>query len=118
MDTLADNPIHFDLEALKTRLGNNEMVIKQFIALISMNLDKPTSILIEDLRDALHQKDVARLHATAHKIKGTALSSSLPHLAELAYAIEKEQGLDKDSIDKLINEIVDEVALLKQLIPQ
>ena len=118
MDNTAIKLVHFNLESLRTRLGNNEVLIKQFIALITMNLDKPTSTLIEDLRDALQQKDIAKLHATAHKIKGTALSSSLTHLAELAYAIEKEEGLDKDSIQALIDEIVAEIALLKQLIPQ
>ena len=118
MATLADNTVHFDLASLKTRLGNNETVIEQFIALITMNLDKPTSTLIEELRNSLNQKDVVSLHATAHKLKGTALSSSLTHLANLASAIEKEKGLDKDSIEGLIDEIVAEVALLKQLIPQ
>jgi hypothetical protein len=117
MDTLNENFVHFDIDLLKTRLGNNEIVFKQLIELIKTNINLPVANMIQQLRASLAQKDTITLHSTAHKLKGTALSSCFTNLAELASTIEKEEGLDADAIETTINDIVEEVELIKQILP-
>jgi len=113
-----DNPtdlfIHFDIEQLKGRLRNNEVAIGQILALIKNNLEQPTSIMIDEMKNHVENGNVNGLRLVAHKLKGTAQSSCCSRLAELSKIIQDLADSDKALLIKAIENIVAEVEFLKQ----
>lgn|GEM_PF-3052800 len=114
MDNPTDLFIHFDIEQLKGRLRNNEVAIGQILALIKNNLEQPTSIMIDEMKNHVENGNVNGLRLVAHKLKGTAQSSCCSRLAELSKIIQDLADSDKALLIKAIENIVAEVEFLKQ----
>jgi len=116
MEVAADTTEHFDVEKLKSRVGNVEAVFQQFLILIKKNLEKPTDDMINEMEVFLAAKDIVGIKAVAHKIKGTALSACFGELSELAKSIEPQEVFEEITIREFINKIIKEVELLRKII--
>jgi len=118
LDTPTDLYIHFDIEQLKSRLHNNEVALAQIIALIKNNLEQPTAVLIAEMKTHVETGDINGLSLVAHKLKGTAQSSSCARLAELSKIVQDFADSNKALLTKAIEDIVAEVEFLKQYLSQ
>ena len=116
MQKEADTTDHFDVEKLKSRLGNNEIIYQQFLTLIKKNLEKPTDDMIKDIEECVAAKDFVGVKAVAHKIKGTALSACFGELAELSKGLEYQEVFDEVIVRNFVNGIVEEIEFLKKLL--
>ena len=116
MEAAADTSEHFDVEKLKSRVGNVEAVFQQFLILIKKNLDKPTDDMINEMESFIASKDLTGIKVVAHKIKGTALSACFGELAELSKSIEQQENFEEDSIRVFIDKIIKEVEFLRKII--
>jgi len=116
METEADTTEHFDVEKLKSRLGNNEAVYQQFLMLIKKNLEKPTDDMITEIEGFVVAKDLIGIKTVAHKIKGTALSACFAELAELSKGLEYQEVFNESVIKEFVEGIKEEVEFLKKLI--
>ena len=109
-------PLHFDSEKLKSRIGNNQAIYLQFITLLQTTLNGQITDMIEELKACIDSENFAELRSVAHKIKGISLSSSFEILAHLSSTLEKETDNNKKILQQLLQEITDEVELLKKLV--
>jgi diguanylate cyclase (GGDEF)-like protein len=85
----ADHPIEgvcFDLDELLRRMGDDREIaaatVEQFL------VDAPTRL--QELREALEQRDLESLRFKAHSLKGLAGAVSAPELQRLAEQLEKQ----------------------------
>ena len=115
MQAEVDTTDHFDVEKLKSRLGNNDLIFQQFLTLIKKNLEKPTDDMIKEIEDYVAEKNFTGIKTVAHKIKGTALSACFGELAELSKGLEYQETFDEVIVRGFVNGIVEEVEFLKKL---
>ena len=80
-----------------------------------MAKDSFNKSLIE-LQKNLQDKDIHTIHATAHKLKGMALSSSCPILAKLSTELESQSEFIPEIIDRLVNQIIKEIGIIQELL--
>ena len=116
MQAEVDTTDHFDVEKLKSRLGNNDLIFQQFLTLIKKNLEKPTDDMIKEIEDYVAEKNFTGIKTVAHKIKGTALSACFGELAELSKGFEYQETFDEVIVRDFVNGIVEEVEFLKKLL--
>ena len=111
------NPeVHFDIDKLKNRVGNNETLYQQFITLIKKTLFGEISNSVIELEKCIVSEDLVQLRIVAHKIKGISLSSSFNRLAYLSSSLEQETTTNKEVIQHLLQDITSEVILLKEIV--
>ena len=116
MENTLNTQQHFNSEKLKNRVGNNQAIYLQFITLLQTTLNGQVSNMIEELKACIDSENFAELRSIAHKIKGISLSSSCEILAHLSSTLEKETDNNKEILQQLLQEITDEVELLKKLV--
>ena len=108
--------VHFDVEKLKVRLSNNETFYNQFLTLIRKNFDQPTTDILNEMKNSLVSEDLATLRSLAHKMKGTALSACFDQLTDLLKEVEKQEEFNKELFSRLLDTVIAEVALLRELL--
>lgn len=87
----------FDKEEMLNRLGNNEELCRELIALTPKHFSK----LLENLKIALDEKDAESVRLHSHTAKGMMGNAASPILCGTAYEIQaagEEGDLDKARI--------------------
>ena len=113
---IEDTLLHFDVEKLKVRLSNNETFYNQFLTLIRKNIDQPTTDMINEMMQSLASENFSALKSVAHKMKGTALSACFDKLAEQLKEIEKQEEFNKRKLSEMLNAVVTEIGVLRQIL--
>ena len=116
MDESLSSLHHFDIEKLKSRMGNNEAVYQRFVTLLQTTLHGQVSNMLIEIKETIASENLNQLHLVAHRIKGIALSSSFQRLAHLSSTLEHTTDNNKASLEQLLNEMIAEVTLLKTLV--
>jgi len=116
MDESLSSLHHFDIEKLKSRMGNNEAVYEKFVTLLQTTLHGQVSNMLIEIKEAIASENLNQLHLVAHRIKGIALSSSFQRLAHLTSTLEHTTHINKEYLDQILNDIIAEVTLLKTLV--
>ena len=105
----SQSPLHYDDDALRNRLGNNEEVMNKVLSASLASLDA----CLADLRQHFRSQDFSELTETAHKLKGVSLSACFNELTELAARLEEMDSSHTKEIDALIAKIEAEVQQVK-----
>ncbi|WP_428660224.1 PAS domain S-box protein [Runella sp.] len=103
---------HFNIETMKTYVGDDEEVLSEFLLLAITELEKSYNAL----RDKAEEKDLAGLKALGHKLYGTALTAGTIELAAFAGKIEHLEVFDPETVTDLLLKTQDEIGLVKTLI--
>ncbi|RYZ19789.1 MAG: response regulator, partial [Sphingobacteriales bacterium] len=103
---------HFDTEVLKRYAGNDEEMVREVIALTKAELKESLLVLESQVR----QNDLTGLHATGHKLYGTAASAGLITLSKLARRFEHLPAGELGLMQPLIAETREEIALVLDLL--
>ncbi len=103
---------HFNRQDLLKNLGGDAQIASSFIEVIKGSFDE----ILLDLKDGLAQNNLEKITATAHKLKGVALSGCLPKLVQHAATLEYQNNFDNYIISNLIEHIEKEVNYIKQII--
>ncbi len=111
-----DTLVHFDVDKLKVRLSNNEAFYNQFLTLIRKNIDQPTTDMVNEMKQSLANENLTSIKSIAHKMKGTALSACFDQLAELLKLVEKQEEFNKETLTTMLNAVVAEIEVLRQLL--
>lgn len=83
----------FTIEILKADLGSDPNFLKEFLLVVCESLEQAKS----ELNQAFINHNIPQLHSHAHKLKGTALSIKMNHLATLAGQMEKFEQTETQS---------------------
>jgi len=75
---------HFDLNILKSHIGDDALIIAEVLSLTKIQLKKSLAII----KDAIDSNQVIDLQAEGHKVYGTAVSVGLFKLAKIARELE------------------------------
>jgi PAS domain S-box-containing protein len=105
------NATHFDLQILKSYVGNDPELILEVIALTRAELEESLVKLEQQSKNS----DWKGLNSTGHKLYGTAASAGMPYLADLARKFEKISAGKASELDELLGQMRAEVALVLQL---
>lgn len=96
-----DNSVEFSIEKLKSILGNDPLFLQEFMNILHENLISISA----NFDKYLVEKNLVALRDESHKLRGTALSIQLEHLANLAYDLEKVQSIEEKNTTSLVHEI-------------
>lgn len=111
IETKTDVILHFNRKELEERM-NNQLPLVEKILLMA---DKSIAEIAADLQQNTTTQDWALLTANAHKLKGVALSISLPILAKQAAQLEHLSTFDTENIQQLVHKIQSEVTLCREI---
>jgi HPt (histidine-containing phosphotransfer) domain-containing protein len=111
------NPISqsFEKEALLSRCGNKNELVKKLINIVLEDIPKQ----IEKLDRALHEHNTVEIYQVAHKIKGTSLNLCFPMLKDAAEKLEKTSRISTsitETIEKLVVQLKNEWDILLPLL--
>ncbi|WMW23455.1 histidine kinase N-terminal 7TM domain-containing protein [Methanolobus mangrovi] len=101
--------VHFDKEKLLEAINENEEV---YCMLTSMAIGSITSNL-EDIITDLSNKDIQRVKAHVHKMKGAALNINFNILGNLAKELEEAIELNGEIVPDLLEQMKDEIEFVK-----
>lgn len=105
---------HIAIKDLKQRLLENKESIHTLLKMIIDYLQElPSSI--EALLD---ERDLQKLNKFGHKLKGIALTASMPQLSEYGKSLQELESWDNEKITHLKEKISKEVNILLPLIKQ
>lgn len=110
--TLNDISSHFNIETMKTYVGDDDEVLGEFLALTISELEKSYYALLEKAE----ARDFAGLKAVGHKLYGTAVTAGTLELASFARKIELLNEFNPETIAELLLQTQDEILLVKKLI--
>ncbi|MBK9291481.1 MAG: response regulator [Bacteroidetes bacterium] len=102
-------PHGFSIEMLKNDLGQDENFLKEFLSVLAENLQESAL----SIRAAIDENNPAQFRSLVHKLKGTALSVRLEHLATLAGSAEKTEDITTPQGKKLAETLVAELEAAK-----
>ena len=114
LESSVDNknvPEHFDIEKLKSILGNNEEVINEMLGMAKRELKRS----VTSLETQLDAGNIRDLNQTGHKLYGISVSLVLPLLSSLASDLELMEYFDQYMTGKLISEIKAEIDEILQI---
>jgi len=107
-----DTAAHFDLQWLKTCLGDNEGILKEVMGLTREELIQSASAL----QMHVDNKDIQGLNATGHKLYGTSVSAGLTILARIANEFEHINDFVKTDAEKLLAKAKAEIDTLLKIL--
>jgi len=111
-DSVRDASIHFNVETIKSYVGDDNEILDEFLGLTISELEKSCNALLEEAE----KKDLVGLKKVGHKLYGTAVTAGTLALAELAREIELLTEFNPDDVARLLLQTQDEILLVKQLI--
>ncbi|WP_428657510.1 PAS domain S-box protein [Runella sp.] len=103
---------HFNIETMKTYVGDDEEILNEFLLLTITELEKSYYALLEKAEE----KDFTALKALGHKLYGTAVTAGTMELATFAKKIEHLDNFDPEKVADLLLKTQDEILLVKKLI--
>jgi PAS domain S-box-containing protein len=103
---------HFDLDVLKSYVGNDENIIKEVLTLTQEELQKSLSTI----RVLAKDKNIAEIKESGHKLYGTAVGVGLEILAGIARQLEHLQVNDLDALPDLLKKLEHEIEISARLI--
>jgi CheY-like chemotaxis protein len=105
---------HFDLEVLKSYVGDDEMIIVEVLMLTKQELQKSLS----SIRLLENQNNIPQIKESGHKLVGTAVGVGLETLADLARQLEHLELDDADAVPDLVKKLACEIKICGQLIDE
>ncbi len=107
-----DARIHFNVETIKSYVGDDNEILEEFLGLTISELEKSCNALLEEA----DKKNLVGLKKIGHKLYGTAVTAGTLALAELAREIELLTEFNPEVVARLLLQTQDEVLVVKQLI--
>jgi signal transduction histidine kinase/CheY-like chemotaxis protein/HPt (histidine-containing phosphotransfer) domain-containing protein len=105
-DTQVNN--HFDILELQKTVNENQSFLKSIFPYLKESLEDG----VLELNQHLANKDLKSICRVAHKIKGSSLTACCTKLTTLAQALENQTEYDDKIINKMIDEINDEIKII------
>lgn len=99
---------HYDQEVLIAYTDNNVEILKGILKIVKSEL----TTSFTDLKEKLLNEDLVGLKEAGHKLYGTAVSSGMFYLSEMAAEIEKLKLLDKPALEHQLAEVEKEIKLI------
>jgi PAS domain S-box-containing protein len=103
---------HFDLQVLKSYVGNDESIITEVLILTQQELQKSLSAI----RVLARERNVPELQHSGHKLFGTAVGVGLEILAVIARELEHLKIADVGTIPELLRKLESEIEISERLI--
>ncbi|MBK0378500.1 PAS domain S-box protein [Mucilaginibacter segetis] len=112
-ENIMENPeaAHFNVNKLKSYLGNDEGILKEAMILIKKELYAST----DAIKKCIDLEDLPGLNAAGHKLYGTAVSSGLFLLSKMANELEQLSSFSAEQADSMAIKINNEIAIVLQL---
>jgi len=112
VELLVSDKKHFNRELLMNRLGGNISTYQEIVEMIKNQAMKQIATRFEELlKIEIAEKNI-RYHA--HNLKGSSQSAGFEVLADLAEKLENLRPWDTNNATVLLNQIVDEIAIIQQ----
>ena len=105
---------HFDLEKLKSYVGDDKDVITEVMVLTSKELKSSLRVL----QKLIQEEDIVGINQAGHKLYGTSVATGLPVLADLARKFEQLLYLDNNALKKLLSETKKEIDVILMLMKE
>lgn len=102
---------HFDLERLKSYVGDDKDVITEVMVLTSKELKSSLRVL----QKLIQEENITGINRAGHKLYGTSVATGLPILADLARKFEQLLYLDNNALKKLLSETKKEIDVILML---
>lgn len=99
---------HYDQEVLIAYTDNNMEILKGILKIVKSELTTSFTAL----KEKLLIEDLVGLKEAGHKLYGTAVSSGMFYLSEMAAEIEKLKLLDKPSLEHQLTEVEKEIKMI------
>lgn len=106
-DEIKNQNTDFSVELLKADLGSDPTFLKEFLLVLAESLGQAQT----EISEAYENGNLDKLHKHAHKLKGTALSIRLEHLAYHASETEKIDNIFSSEAQNLIQRLLSELSI-------
>jgi len=104
--------MHFNSQEFKMRVDNDEVLLKELLAISSEALTTHE----QELRVAIDTQEMPKIKSVAHKLKGIALNYCFEYLETHARKVEECTTFDKILMEEVYALIHTEIAFLKGVI--
>ena len=101
---------HFDRASFLQSIDNDEELFREIVG--TLNFEE----MIEDYRHAYTAKDLKRIYAANHKIKGISRNMFFLHLIELCLLAERDIKNGDFPSENVLNKIFEEMIFIKKLL--
>lgn len=108
----SDDLHHFDMNILKSYVGNDEALINEVLQLVENEL----SSSITTITQAAARGSLPDLNSAGHKLYGTASSSGMYDLSVLASELERLSESDDEKVAQITGSIIAEIKLIFDLL--
>ncbi|MET0391769.1 MAG: PAS domain S-box protein [Chitinophagaceae bacterium] len=103
---------HFDVSKVKEYLGEDAGMLRDFLSLTIIELNKS----LDEIKKHSEDNDLVALRSAAHKLKGSALTAGLPELAKLSAQLEQVQEEDREGTTALVAAVEAEIKIVIDLV--
>lgn len=104
-EVIQEQKVGFSIELLKADLGNDPVFLKEFMLVLVENIEQS----ITELTEAFNSDTPEKIRALSHKLRGTALSIKMDHIASLASQLEKFGQIDKETAENTFGLLMTEL---------
>ncbi len=111
-ERMQEEMLHFDKEALRKKIYHDEELYQMILQEARTLLHS----LVPQMKEALAQKELDRLSALAHKLKGAALAAFFYHLAALCKEVEHDTSQNIEQLEKILEAIDQETQYLLKIL--
>ncbi len=107
-----DESQHFNPSQLIMLVGEDEDLMNEFLTLTLNELELATA----KLQTIIHTQDTTTAKAVGHKLYGTSSTAGFIKLAELAKQIESWREFESKSLDKFIQQALEEITVVTNMV--
>lgn len=111
-DNIDSETVHFNLNKLKSYLGDDKEILQVALNLIKKELSSSE----QTIQYGIETQDLKGLNESGHKLYGTASSSGLPRLSELASKFEHLSVFSADQVNLMFENLRKEIAIVLEMI--
>ncbi|OYU55441.1 MAG: hybrid sensor histidine kinase/response regulator [Chitinophagaceae bacterium BSSC1] len=107
-----EESLHLDLEQIRKYMGADDALIKQFLNLTVLEINKSMTAI----ELAIIEKDISMIKLAIHKLKGTSLTASLSTMSGIASKFNVMDSFDESQVNELFQNLKLESSLVIALL--
>ena len=105
--------MHYNEKVLLERLEGDEEFLQTLISKVKEDIDSDFLKLFESYK----QKNINKISAAAHKLKGTAVTLCFENLTNITEILESQETFEEEKIGNMVSQVQEEIEILKKIIP-
>ncbi len=107
------NNAHYSEEKLRQYADDDPEVLQEILSIVTTEIDKS----LKSFKALIQEENLLLINEAGHKLYGTAISSGMQTLAEIAREFEHLEQFETEKVTDMYRRLLAEIELVKEMMP-